>query len=388
MKLDKLLKSYRKDAGTTTAADSKLAEITTYYDTGSFALNRVITGDIHKGIPANRITQIFGESQTGKTLVAVQAAAIALKNNQIDVVYYVDAEGGGIQLFKNYGVDLSKVEYVPVNSIEDCSVKLLKLYDMFLTAKNEFIADPEKNDDIRALVILDSWGALSADKLITDAVKKDTQVQDMGLTAKLKNNMISGLMMRVVQSGVALIVINHTYDNPGAMFTSKIKAMPGGKKLEYASHVILQATKLFIKPGNTDFITSDNTVAGFYSGNRVNFFTVKNRAAKPCFSADIYIDFENGISKYDGLVEDAIAYGFIEKVHGGYKVPSYSDTRIFFRELVSNKEIWDTFIDKFNEMSIEKMKFSSPIVNSIKASEKIADIIISDSESNIDIIES
>lgn len=375
MKLDTLLKTFRKEAGTTTAADSELVNINTFYDTGSFALNRVITGDIHRGIPSGRITQIFGESQTGKSLIAVQTAALALKNNLIDVIYYVDSEGGGLQMFENFGVDLNKVEYIPVHSIEDCSVKMLKLYDTFMTAKNEYLADPNKNDDIRAIVILDSWGALSADKLVNDAVNKDHQVQDMGLGAKLKNNLISGLMMRVVQSGITLIIINHTYDNPGAMFTSKIKAMPGGKKIEFASHVIIQATKLLIKPGNAEFPTNEDDV-GYYSGNKLNFFTVKNRIAKPCFSANVYIDFENGISKYDGLIDDAVAYGFIEKVHGGYKVPAYSDKRIFYADLVASDVIWSTFIEDFNKMSIEKMKFSKSIVDSIKEAEATMETIL------------
>lgn len=379
MKLDNLLKNYRKETGSTSAAESELANVNIFYDTGSFALNRVITGDIRKGIPASRITQVYGESQTAKSLVAIQTATLALKRNQIDRIFYVDSEGGGLQMFQNFGADLNKVEHIPVHSIEDCGVKLLKLYDAFMTAKAEYKADAEKNDDIRAIVILDSWGALSADKLINDAVKKDAQVSEMGLSAKLKNATISGLMMRVVQTGVALIIINHTYDNPGALFTSKIKAMPGGKKLEFASHVIIQATKLFIKPGNNEYLTSDSDEAGYYAGNRVNFFTVKNRIAKPCFSADVYIDFENGIAKYDGLIDDAIAYGFIEKVHGGYKVPSYSDKRIFFKDLVTSDEIWNTFIAKFNEMSIERMKFSKSIVDSIKESEATISELVDES---------
>lgn len=48
------------------------------------------------------------------------------------------------------------------------------------------------------MCILDSYGALAADKLINDAVNKDKNSMDMGLGAKLKNNMMRGLMMRVV----------------------------------------------------------------------------------------------------------------------------------------------------------------------------------------------
>jgi len=378
MKLSNVMKQIRKDTGSTSASDSDLTNIDTWYDTGSFALNRVITGDIHKGIPKSRITTIYGDSQSGKSLIAAQTAANALKNKQIDKIFFVDSEGGGVQILKNLGVNMDDVEYIPVHSIETCSIQLLRLYDTFIKMHNEYKADPANNDDIRAIVILDSWGALSADKLVDDAVEKDKQVQDMGLGAKLKNALMSGLMMRVVESGVSLIIINHTYENPGAMFSSKIKPLPGGKKLEYASHVILQSTKLFIKPGNAEYLTSEEDKQ-FFSGNRMNFFVVKSRISKPCFSANVYIDFTTGISKYDGLIDDAIVYGFIEKVHGGYKVPSYSDKRIFFKELVTSDEIWNTFIDKFNEMSIERMKFSKSIVDSIKESEATISELVDES---------
>ena len=91
----------------------------------------------------------------------------------------------------------------------------------------------------------------------------------------------------------------------------------------------------------------------------MRFFCTKNRVIKPCFEADVYIDFDTGISKYDGIIKDAVAYGFINEVRGGYQVPSYKETRVTYKELVSNDEIWDTFIEKFNEESAKKMAYTS-----------------------------
>jgi RecA/RadA recombinase len=374
MKLSQLIKSVRKDLNTTSAAQTDITKIKEWYDTGSYSLNRVISGDIYKGVPSGRIFQIFGDSQSGKSLIACQTAALALKNGQIDTIFFVDSEGGGTQILEGLGVDMEKVEYIPVSSIEECSVQMLKLYDTFMKARQEYVENPDSNDDIRAIVILDSWGGLSADKLVEDAVKKDKQVQDMGLGAKLKNNLISGLMMRVVRSGVSLFILNHTYENPGAVFVSKIKPIPGGKKIEFASHIILQSTKLLIKADNKEFLTGtedEGSEAGFYKGNRLNFFCVKNRVAKPCFSADVYVDFDAGISVYDGLIDDAIKMGFIKKVHGGYSVKSYKDgVKVTYKKLISSPEIWDTFIDEFNKQSIESMKFSKTIVEMITEEEE------------------
>ena len=363
MKTKDLLKGLRKKNDTKTAAESD-AIVTDFYDTGSFALNRVITGNVHNGVPRGRITTIYGPSQSGKSLIAAQVVANALKTGQIDGCFWVDSEGGGTQLLKNFGADLEKVEYVPVLDAEDACVKLVNIYEQLVQAHSEWEKDPDNNDEPKYIVVLDSFGGLASSKVVSDAVDKDKMVADQGMAAKTRNSLIRTLMMRVVVSNCSLIVINHEYQNPGQMYVSKVHNMAGGQGIEYASHVILQASKLMVKEGDTEFSTgkdlADNEKhVGFFKGNRMRFFCTKNRVIKPAFEADVFIDFDTGISKYDGIIKDAVAYGFINEVRGGYIVPSYKDTRVTYKELVSKDEIWDTFIDKFNEESEKRMAYRS-----------------------------
>ncbi len=364
MKLNDVLKTIRKSTGSETIDESTYAKVTEFIDSGSFAINRVLTGDIHKGFPVGRISTLFGLSQSGKSLIAAHAVMNALKNNQVDVVYIFDSEGGTlVDFFKKEGVDLKKINHIPVASIEQCSVKMLQVYDELVKARQEYLEDPDNNDNIRALCVLDSYGALAADKLVNDAVNKDKTAMDMGLGAKLKNNMMRGLMMRVVMSNATLLVINHAYQDPGAMFASKIQNMAGGKGIEFASHVILQCEKVFVKSTDTEFLTgleSSNDNVGFYKGNKLKFFTVKNRICKPMFTAQVYLDFTSGISKYDGLIEDAVKLGFLQEVRGGYICDSYKQqTRITYKELVKNDKIWETFLEDFNDKSKEIMEYSN-----------------------------
>jgi hypothetical protein len=184
----------------------------------------------------------------------------------------------------------------------------------------------------------------------------------------MKNNMMRGLMMRAVMSNCTLIVINHEYQDPGAMFASKIHNMAGGKAIEYGSHIILQCEKLLIKANDNDWLTgkeSDDHDVGFFKGNRIRFFTTKNRVIKPGYTATVYVDFNTGIAKYDGLIEDAVKYGFLEEVRGGYVCKSYSDKRITYKDLVQKDEIWNTFIDDFNKKSIEAMSYSNSIADEV-----------------------
>ena len=363
MKLNDVVKSIRKQTKAETIDESTFAKVTEYLDSGSYAINRVLTGDIHKGFPVGRISTLFGLSQSGKSLIAANTVVNALKNDQVDVVYIFDSEGGTlVDFFKKQGVDLTKINHIPVASIEQCSVKMLQVYDELVKARQEYLDDPDNNDNIRALCVLDSYGALAADKLVADAVNKDKTAMDMGLGAKLKNNLMRGLMMRVVQSNATLLVINHEYQNPGEMFASKIHSMAGGKGIEFASHVILQCEKVFVKSSDTEFLTgfeSNADEVGFYKGNKLKFFTVKNRICKPMFTAQVYLDFTTGIAKFDGLISDSVKFGFLQEVRGGYVCPSYSDKKITYKDLVKNEEIWSTFLEQFNEKSKTVMEYSN-----------------------------
>lgn len=374
MKLKDVVKSIQKSTGAEQLDESSYAEVKEFLDTGSMALNRVLTGDVTKGIPVGRITTLFGQSGSGKSLIAANTAAIALKNNKIDVVYIFDSEGGTlVNVFKQHGVDMSKINHIPVASVEQCSVKMLQTYDMLVKAREEYLADPENNDDVRALCILDSYGALAADKLINDAVNKDKNAMDMGLGAKLKNNLMRGLMMRVVQANATLLIINHEYQDPGAMFASKVHNMAGGLGIQFASHVILQCEKLLVKSVDMEFMTGkerDDADVGFFKGNRIKFFVVKNRVCKPAYTATVYVDFNTGIAKYDGLIEDSVKMGYLTEVRGGYTCPSYSDKRITYKDLIKSDDIWNTFLDKFNEQSIKAMTYSNSTTEALDEIEK------------------
>lgn len=366
MKLHDVFKSLHKETGMDEINESPFAKVKEYLSTNSLALNRICSGSIYNGIPQGRITCLYGENSSGKSLIAYMTAITAIKEGKIDKVVVVDSEGGVLnKTFEDSGIDLSKVEYMPVKSVEDCSVKMTKMYDMFDQCHREYLDDPANNDDIRAIVILDSFGALTAEKQLKDALDKDKMVADQGVSAKMRNALIRGLMMKVVTSNVGLICINHTYSGP-EMFPSKIKNMSGGEGIKYAAHLIIQCEKLLIKSADNDFLTGTESEdvdknKGFYKGNKLKFFTVKNRSVVPGYNTTVYIDFKNGLSKYDGLLADAVQFGFLNEVRGGYVCPTYSDKKVTYKDLMSNDDIWNTFIDKFEQKSKEVMEYSNAI---------------------------
>ena len=362
MKLKDAVKSISKATGAVASNQTDLTKITDWLSTGSYAINRCITGDIYKGFPQGRISIVYGESQSGKSLIVANTVIEALKNDKVDIVYYLDSEGGGLwDYFDSHGVDRSKIEYIAVADVEECKKALINIYDTLDNAKKDYEKDPDNNDNIRAIVVLDSFGALSTRKSLTDITEKDKVVADMGSSARAKNDMMALVMMRVVRTNCAFLVINHTYDDPAALYASKFKAMPGGKKLQYSAHVMLQTNKKMIKANDAEFVSfnEENNEHGYMKGNLFRFFCTKNRCSKPGFECEVYIDFDNGIGKWEGILQAAEEYGFIESVRGGYIVKSYSDKKVTYKELMSNDDIWNTFIQQFNDMSIKRLSYSN-----------------------------
>lgn len=362
MKLKDAVKSISKATGAVASNQTDLTKITDWLSTGSYAINRCITGDIYKGFPQGRISIVYGESQSGKSLIVANTVIEALKNDKVDIVYYLDSEGGGLwDYFDSHGVDRSKIEYIAVADVEECKKALINIYDTLDNAKKDYEKDPDNNDNIRAIVVLDSFGALSTRKSLTDITEKDKVVADMGSSARAKNDMMALVMMRVVRTNCAFLVINHTYDDPAALYSSKFKAMPGGKKLQYSAHVMLQTNKKMIKANDAEFVSfnEENNEHGYMKGNLFRFFCTKNRCSKPGFECEVYIDFDNGIGKWEGILQAAEEYGFIESVRGGYIVKSYSDKKVTYKELMSNDDIWNTFIQQFNDMSIKRLSYSN-----------------------------
>lgn len=369
MKKNEMFKSLRKSQNFYGIDVSPYAKPSGYLDTGSYAINRVLTGDIHKGIPMSRVTTLYGESQSGKSLLAANVIITAINSGAVDKVIYYDNEGGScVDMIRNgvkvpWNDDDPPCETCLMTDIEDFETKLIELVDASTKAYNEWLVDPDNNDNIKTLVVVDSFGGLKARKVKEDALKKGVVADDMGREAKIKKRVACTMGTGAMAGNLTFLVINYSYENPGAMFTSKIKNMAGGSGLEYYSELKVQCEKVFVKSDDDEFLTGvkgeDDKDKGFYKGTKFKFFVTKARTIKPFYQATVFLDFNTGLSRYDGLIEDAVKMGYLQDVRGGYICPTYSDKRVTYRDLVSKSEIWDTFIEDFNKKSIEVMSYSN-----------------------------
>ena len=381
MATSNFLKKLRKKTGSTSFKDSKYAESSHYINTGDYALNRIISGDVYKGIPSGRVIILAGETGTLKTVQAIKFAVNALNENDYDVVFYFDSEGGAPRdMVISMGGNPEDIEHIIVDSVEDATIKILTTYQSIVEEK-------KTNPDFKVLLIMDSIGATLTEKVNRD-IEKNQLKSDMGGSAKLIGTMVRGCTIPALKSDASIIFINHIYKDPAAMCETKIQNQSGGLRLQYMSTVTIQCSKKLEKPEaekkksktkknkeevveNDEVVENEKTqitkekIEAFYSGSIMKFFTVKNRLCRQFIETEVYVDFKKGFGekKYLGLVEPALNYGiFTNKTQGYFQIPSLGETKYRRSQLEGGEkadEIWSKILDEFNEKSKEDLKYSS-----------------------------
>ena len=284
--------------------------INDFISTGSYNLNRIISGSLFKGIAEKRVTALIGEEAVGKSLFALCVIREAQKKDYICVVF--DTEGALTPEFaENSGIDLDKLIYKQISTIEQFRRDTLKLIQW----KNEKFGSKKK-----MLVILDSYGGLTAQKFIND-VDGGKDTMDMGIFAKIAKATFKMIGALMAPHNVTLIYTNHiTTDSSGYVLK---QVQTGGMAARYYPSTVVMLKKKMLKDG--DDIT----------GVHIKAQTTKSRIVPAYQSANIYLRWDSGLDPTAGLFDIAMDMGFfeqatkekdgvIEEVKGWYRIPGQS----------------------------------------------------------------
>jgi hypothetical protein len=68
-----------------------------------------------------------------------------------------------------------------------------------------------------------------------------------------------------------------------------------------------------------------------------------------------------------------VKYGFLEEVRGGYVCKTYSDKRITYKDLMQNDDVWNSFLDEFNEKSKKVLSYQNAISDQLEEIENEID---------------
>ena len=315
------LKNIVKEAGNEFASivedGVEAGDVEDFIDTGSYILNGLLSGSLHKGLPANKITAFAGESATGKTFFVMGICKNFLDSNPDAGVIYFESESAITkQMVVDRGIDPKRMVIMPVTTVQEFRTQSLKVLDSYL-AQNEADRKP-------LFLCLDSLGMLSTTKEVEDTAD-GKETRDMTRAQVLKAA-FRVLTLKLGRAKVPMVVTNHTYDVVGSMFPTK--EMGGGSGLKYAASSIIYLSKKKEKEG-TEVI-----------GNIVHCKNHKSRLTVENKMVDVKITYDKGLDKYYGLLELAEKHGIFKKVSTRIELPD--GTKQFGKTILNDPETYFT----------------------------------------------
>ena len=340
-----LLKDLAKASGNELAgvvSDGIVAgDVDGYIDTGSYILNALVSGDIYRGIPSNKITALAGESATGKTFFALGMVQKFLDDNPEGNVVYFESESALTQeMLEDRGIDTSRILLVPVTTIEEFRTQAANIIDRL---------DKQKKGDEKLFFVLDSLGMLSTIKE-TEDIGSGKNVRDMTKAQVIKGT-FRVLTLKLGKVGIPMIVTNHTYDVIGSMFPQK--EMGGGSGLKYAASSIIYLSKKKEKDG-TEVI-----------GNIIHCKNQKSRLTVENKMVDVRLTYDKGLDKHYGLLDLALKYGIFKQTSTRIELPN--GTTQFGKTINNNPEKYFTedILEQLNECAKKEFKYGKEEIQEV-----------------------
>lgn len=277
-----------------------------YGDSGCYALNGILCGDVYGGFPLNKVVQTAGFMGSGKSLLGKYnfCSAVFAKGY---FVYYIDTENETTEEDLVTLADFPRGQFkvLHYHTVEECHYGISRI----LRQMEEYM---EKNktliNDHPFAFVLDSQGQLSTNKAINDVLAGEDKV-DLTKAKKLKA-MYNDITYRLGELGVPMYVTNHLYWNPNAAQThSDPKVVAGGEGSKYSASIILQVRKEAEKINKGATAKEGKEVTGIF----INISAQKNRLVHDGFGTRLYLSYKSGLSKYYGLHVWAKEAGLIEE---------------------------------------------------------------------------
>jgi RecA/RadA recombinase len=271
---------------------------TDWIGTGNFALNYLISGDWHKGIPLGKVTVFAGESGAGKSYIC---SGNIIKNAQEQGIYVVlvDSENAlDEKWLKDLGVDTSEDKLLKLNMamIDDVA----KTISEFV---KEYRAMPEESKP-KVLFVIDSLGMLLTPTDVNQFEAGDMK-GDMGRKPKALTSLVRNCVNMFGNLNIGMVCTNHTYASQD-MFDPDDK-ISGGQGFVYASSIVVAMKKLKLKED------LDGNKVTEVNGIRASCKIMKTRYSKPFETLQIKIPYSTGMNPYSGLVDLFEAKGFLQK---------------------------------------------------------------------------
>jgi RecA/RadA recombinase len=279
-------------------------------------INVALSGSIDGGLTSG-LTVLAGPSKHFKTSFALLMAAAYLKQHDDAVMLFYDSEFGSPQsYFESYGIDTSRVLHTPIADVEQLKFDMIGQLEAI-----------ERGDKV--IVVIDSVGNLASKKELEDTLNEKS-VADMSRAKALKG-LFRMATPYLTMKNVPLLAINHTYKEIG-LFPKDV--VSGGTGIYYSADNIWIIGRQQEKVGTE--------IAGY------NFIinVEKSRYVKEKSKIPVSVTWDGGIERYSGLLDVALAGGYVAKPSNGWYCRVNTDTgemvepKVRAKDVVT-KEFWD-----------------------------------------------
>ena len=308
---------------------------TDWISTGSYALNYLVSGDFHKGVPLGKVTVFAGESGAGKSYFCAGNIVKHAQDQGIFVVL-IDSENA---------LDEAWLQALDVDTGEDKLLKLnMSMIDDVAKTISTFMADYKamnEEDRPKVLFVIDSLGMLLTPTDM-DQFQKGDMKGDMGRKPKQLTALVRNTVNMIGSYNVGLVCTNHTYASQD-MFDPDDK-ISGGQGFIYASSIVVAMKKMKLKEDEGGNKISE--VRGIRAGCKV----MKTRYAKPFEGVQVKIPYETGMNPYSGLIELFEKKGLLEKQGNRLKyIDLKGEEHLDYRKAWMQPEKMDMIMSEYNE---------------------------------------
>ena len=321
--MDKLKKNSRIKQ-TSILSESKLFSKKDMIKTSVPMVNVALSGDIDGGLVPG-MTVLAGPSKHFKTSFALLMAGAYMEKYPEAVMLFYDSEFGSPEsYFKTFNVDPDRVLHVPVTNAEELKLDLVQQLDNL-------------DRDDRVIVVIDSIGNMASKKELDDALDGKS-VADMS-RAKAFKGLFRMVTPFLTLKNIPLLAINHTYKEIG-LFPKDV--VGGGTGIYYSADNIWILGRRQNKTGTE--------VTGYDFIINVD----KSRYVKEKSKIPISVSWDGGIEQYSGLLDVAIAGGYVVKPSNGW----YSQADKNTGELIGSKvRMADTLTEEFWQPIFDETDF-------------------------------
>jgi len=271
---------------------------TDWISTGNYALNYLVSGDFHKGVPLGKVTVLAGESGAGKSYIAAGNIVKSAQEQGIFVVL-IDTENA---------LDEKWLHALDVDTSPEKILKLnMSMIDDVAKTISEFMKeyrDMAEEERPKVLFVIDSLGMLLTPTDV-DQFNKGDMKGDMGRKPKALTSLVRNTVNMIGSYNVGMVCTNHTYASQD-MFDPDDK-ISGGQGFIYASSIVVAMRKLKLK------VDADGNKTTTVQGIRAACKVMKTRYAKPFEAVQVQIPYETGMDPYSGCVDLFEAKGLLKK---------------------------------------------------------------------------